>query len=527
MVVRGRKKIGGMRAGRVCTNPDNQEYIGAESTGNNDAELSAFVWAMTYALQYSDTLAKCHIMYDAMYAAHTADSTWKQQGRLGDTARAIFRMLHGSFCATFEHEAGHMSLPFNELADTLCTVRDLCDGHDHDELVQSLCIDEFTPASAFAENTILAQWPFVAVIDERARGQYPVEFVGDDMYLAASACPVAEWGVSAEKIGWKIDKFQEDSNISMPVGHANTAAVINVVQVNANTLKAEGKRQLYFQQLRREGAHVFCSQEHRHKHTRVKLEHGYVVAQSGCNIRGNGGCMVALSASLPFGVTAENCHQPLTVGVGDVSILHADHRRLLCRVAAPRFQCVVVSLHGLDRDYGQECVGNFWCDTGGILHKCIKPGDRVIACVDAKCRITERNGGGDTIVGGVLDAPSKHTFVTDSFTKFCRGQKLKIENTFDYFLEHGADDATLHTSLGVCIRCDYLLFSIGDHDLVAANGTIHALSEFKMDNKKRTTVLLPGAFTSDVAEDTLSKRGGNANTTVMQCLRLVIPKIPC
>ena len=52
----GRKYFGGYRCGLVATDLLGSEFIGAKSADSNAAELSAFIWGMSYWLQH------CHGM---------------------------------------------------------------------------------------------------------------------------------------------------------------------------------------------------------------------------------------------------------------------------------------------------------------------------------------------------------------------------------------------------------------------------------------------------------------------------------
>ena len=134
--------------------------------------------------------------------------------------------------------------------------------------------------------------------------------------------------------------------------------------------------------------------------------------------------------------------------------LVASHRYLYVRIAAPRFQALVCSIHGMDRDHGEAEVCEFCEDQVDRVRSVRRKGDRLIILVDGNCRVCSNDGHDDSIIGNSLDPPTRHTFVSDAFVGFCRKVGLMIPVTFAE-LDGGSREAgSLYSSIGRFIRCD-------------------------------------------------------------------------
>ena len=62
--------------GKVVTNPDDEEFIGAEVGSNNTAELTAFAQALRWVLSEGGD-SEIIIKTDSQYAGNQATGTWK------------------------------------------------------------------------------------------------------------------------------------------------------------------------------------------------------------------------------------------------------------------------------------------------------------------------------------------------------------------------------------------------------------------------------------------------------------------
>ena len=61
-------QFGGFMAGSVVIYSSLANFLGAAKVDSNTAEMSAFTWAFTLALQY-DAVASVDIYFDSMFAA--------------------------------------------------------------------------------------------------------------------------------------------------------------------------------------------------------------------------------------------------------------------------------------------------------------------------------------------------------------------------------------------------------------------------------------------------------------------------
>ena len=116
---------------------------------------------------------------------------------------------------------------------------------------------------------------------------------------------------------------------------------------------------------------LFCQVAIRKKYG-IANEHGYITASSSADNGGHGGCMVVVSAPLPFSDAIEGSILTEKVTSNDVNILYSDHRPIIVRISAPCFQAACISIDGLDFDHGCEEITAAWKDLGDTIAKCIK-----------------------------------------------------------------------------------------------------------------------------------------------------------
>ena len=101
--------------------------------------------------------------------------------------------------------------------------------------------------------------------------------------------------------------------------------------------------------------------------------------------------------------------------------------------------------------------------------------------IDSNCRITEREGCNDGIVGPLLDEAWRHTHITDSFLRFCRRAGITIVNTFEGNVADSGWQGSLFVKSGLRIRCDYIGAS---SNVSVIENTFEAWVEFQMLNVK-------------------------------------------
>ena len=107
-------------SGKVVTNQDNSEWIGAEVGSNNTAELSA----MIHALKWVITECPDHpitIRADSMYALRITDGSWKAKENkiLANTAQSMWKETSKLVEIELAHVRAHSGHRWNERADHL------------------------------------------------------------------------------------------------------------------------------------------------------------------------------------------------------------------------------------------------------------------------------------------------------------------------------------------------------------------------------------------------------------------------
>lgn len=391
----------------------------------NSAELSALIWAMSYALQFCGESSHCcsvHIFYDCLVAGHGADGLWKCDGLLATVAKSLHNVLTASVPLLLEHEYGHTNNPSNEYCDGVCT---LFNGSRSEAGFFLSC--EATPVRGLALRTAAVQWYFIAALCPADQAQYPYCDGDGLMALSSAVCPVARLGVDTEVISSFIDDFQKDDALSVDQCRQDIVSpVLQTFLANACTLRAARKRSVYYKQIKQRAVHKGVFLEARGKHSGVYAEGAFTVAESCCDANGSGGVVVVISNKLAFAHPLPSCSLPLVVAEADVNIIVSKPQLLIVKIAAPRYQQVIVAIHGPDLSYGSDFCEEFYGGAYSDVAACTKADDNILFLVDGKCRITERQGHEDTCVGTVLDPQWRHTFLTDHMVHFFGDSKLRL-----------------------------------------------------------------------------------------------------
>ena len=108
--------------GMVTTDPEHEDFHGAEALTNDTAELAAMIKALQWVALREDRVVAA-ILYDSHYAAHTI------QGRAHAATNIATIGIARTWLATarhrsrvrFEHVKSHVDHKFNERADQLAT----------------------------------------------------------------------------------------------------------------------------------------------------------------------------------------------------------------------------------------------------------------------------------------------------------------------------------------------------------------------------------------------------------------------
>lgn len=106
--------------GKVVTNPDDEEFIGAEVGSNNTAELTAFAQALRWVLSEGGD-SEIIIKTDSQYAGNQATGTWKAKANreLVAHVQALWNEVLEIRKISWEHVKAHSGHRWNERADHL------------------------------------------------------------------------------------------------------------------------------------------------------------------------------------------------------------------------------------------------------------------------------------------------------------------------------------------------------------------------------------------------------------------------
>ena len=117
---KGKGEIIFENSGLVITNPDSDEYFGAEVGSNNTGELSAIAHALRWLL-INDGESVVEICTDSTYAGNVASSSWKAKAnkKLAKSVQDLWEEVSLKQKLTWRHVRAHRGHKWNERADHL------------------------------------------------------------------------------------------------------------------------------------------------------------------------------------------------------------------------------------------------------------------------------------------------------------------------------------------------------------------------------------------------------------------------
>jgi ribonuclease HI len=117
---RGNGEIVHEFSGRVITNPDSDEFIGAEVGSNNTAELTAMAQALRWVLVEGND-SEIIIKTDSQYAGNQTTGAWKTKANksLVKYVQGLWSEVSGLRKISWQHVRAHRGHRWNERADHL------------------------------------------------------------------------------------------------------------------------------------------------------------------------------------------------------------------------------------------------------------------------------------------------------------------------------------------------------------------------------------------------------------------------
>lgn len=106
--------------GRVITNPEESNYLGAEIGSNNTGELSSFAHALRWCLKEGGE-GEIIIRTDSTYAGNMADGSWnaKTNLKLVEFVQELWLEVASMRRLSWNHVKAHRGHRWNERADHL------------------------------------------------------------------------------------------------------------------------------------------------------------------------------------------------------------------------------------------------------------------------------------------------------------------------------------------------------------------------------------------------------------------------
>ena len=106
--------------GPVVTNPNDEDFLGAEVGSNNTGELTAFANALRWILSQGED-GEYLIRTDSTYAGNIADGTWKAKANLAlvEKVRVMWDEVKSISRVSWNHVRAHRGHRWNERADHL------------------------------------------------------------------------------------------------------------------------------------------------------------------------------------------------------------------------------------------------------------------------------------------------------------------------------------------------------------------------------------------------------------------------
>ena len=149
---------------------------------------------------------------------------------------------------------------------------------------------------------------------------------GPHLFMSIRGNTVPTSFLPVDVVASKYEQFQQAEPL---VGAYVTSKPLGLLHQNTQTLRDPVKQAHYTQQLRRNNIFIATCPESRIKVTDVQAEHGFIMVTSACTSGGYSGCSIWIDPKFPV-ASCDGVDQ--FVGIEDISILHADPRRLIIRI---------------------------------------------------------------------------------------------------------------------------------------------------------------------------------------------------
>lgn len=244
---------------------------------------------------------------------------------------------------------------------------------------------------------------------------------------------------------------------------------LHIFHLNPNTLKTKTKQEAFRRQVSAQRFVWASFPETRNRESGISVEGDYFVARAACDDDGFGGCSIYINGSVAIG---EKDGDKLFTQEQNISILHADPRRLLVCVQTQAFTTYGVCLHAYDVSKGVDAVLQRWKSTTSTCSKHIPRGSAFLCSIDSNMRIRTSK---HPWIGEELDPHGTSGADQQHIDSFVEKYNLSVINTHSEFVDPSTTQGAYIPTIGqFAVRCDYFL-ATPDYGIVPRS--------FKFDKK--------------------------------------------
>lgn len=436
--------------GTVQLNPHHQDWVGADTSDNIAAELSAMLFAQNLAMRWPGQPQIC-IRPDLSLSrtVSTAQTTCRSNTQLAKMCAALGLWL--SKRTRIQEIRGHVGHAWNELADG---VAKWAMTHSDNPVAH-----KFAQLHRLAVSPHDADWTWMQTTHPSITACFPPMLQQQIMQFTPSnkriGCTPTEWK--------EVHNHQQPTEWNIRTCTANVLAT-EVWNTQPIGTKRTGQRTLRLdEQWHAAKFHVIGLQEARTPQGRYQSPHYHILSSGAKHKRAPlYGCELWVHKTLPIAQTASG--QPIALGTATLTVQHADPRRLFveAKLGLTTYALVVLHVPSLasvskDEPDPKAAALHWWDETSTIFEDHVHADFQWIF-VDANAPL--QAGDGDLFGAHGAEATNQAGTMLESFM---HKHQLIAPATFAHL--HKGPTTTWTHSTGKKSRKDYILVSAPVHRL--------------------------------------------------------------
>lgn len=444
----------GCTYGTVHLNPQHPDWVGADTTDNIAAELSAMVFAQNMIMRWpSDRKACIRPDLSLSRTVATAATTCRSNPQLAKMCCALGLWL--SKQVDIQEVRGHTGNAWNELADSVAKWA----MQSHSNPLSG----QFHQLHQLASNTHDASWVWMQTTHPSLTACFPPMLQQQIMHFSQSNKKIGV--LPTERL--RPTKQQDGSTWKVQVCTANVLAT-EVWQSQTMGTKRTGQRTLRLDsQWHKAQIHIVGIQEARTPQGRFHAPHYHILASGAKHKRSPlYGCELWIHKTLP--VATDRQGHPIILGKATFTVQHADPRRLFVEANLGPHAYAMVVLHApslatpsQEHPNPATDASQWWAETSNLYTEHVTAAAQWVF-IDANAPLTQ--GDGDLFGPHGAEAANK---ASDLFEEFIHHHQLNVPCTFSHL--HSGPTTTWTHSTGKKSRKDYVLVSKSVSPLATAS----------------------------------------------------------